>query len=192
MLVKRPPHPYTSRMTSIVLVLGALFGQQSESPWMISLKADDGTRRIVAYCDESDFDKDIFTVSEEKPWAGPRTTRTIRKKDVLGRYRPVKAELEAYFAEGWKANGGIQIDTPHGKRWVFEEEYKLAQRAAEMARANEAEKAVEIVPTEISETNSTEPAERTFSFGQLWGAHVAVLSLGLGLSGLVTWFLIIE
>lgn len=177
-------------MISTLLILAGLFAQQRETPWVIHLNDKDGTR-IVAYGDESDFEKDIFTVSEVKPWASSGSTRTLFKKDVKGHYPAGSAELAAYYAEGWKANGGIQIETPHGKQWVFEEEYELAQRAAEMASVKEEERAVSSPAKPVAAADPA-PVERSLGFGQLWGAHVAVLTVGLGLSVLVVWFLVLE
>lgn len=174
-------------MLRTILILTALTASTNDGPWVIHL--DDGTR-MVAYCDESDFEKDIFTVVEDKPWAEPVAPRTLFKKDVKGRYPVGSAELAAYYARGWQANGGIQIDTPHGKMWVFEEEYKLAQRAAQMAQANEPP--AETPPPAPASAAPAAPNDAGPAFGQLWGAHIAVLTLGLGLSGLVVWFLIIE
>lgn len=177
-------------MFSSFLILAAVLAQSNDVPFVILTNED----KIFAFGDESDFDKDIFVVREDKPWAMSVPQRSVFKRDVKGYYRPGAAELEAYYAQGWKANGGIRIDTSDGPMWVFEEEYNLAKRAAEMAEANEAEWRAALIqesPTR-DRAQSSLPDDAPRPFGQLWGAHVAVLTLGLGLSGLVVWFLILE
>ena len=100
-------------MIGLILIGSAVFAQPSETPWFINF--NDGSR-VVAYGDESDFDKTIFTVVEDTPWSEPGRTLPISKKDVKGHYRPTPVELESYYEAGWTAHDGIRIDTPHGAR----------------------------------------------------------------------------
>lgn len=179
-------------MGLLILLHALLISQAAQSPWVVHFQNGDRMDRVVGYCDESDFSKDIFTIREDKPWEGAPTPRTLYKRDVKDYYRPVPAELSKYYAEGWKANGGIEIDTRHGKTWVFEQEYELAMRAADMALMNEATvETASVTPHNVGNQPIPESSSG-FSFGQLWGAHIAVLTVGLGLSALVAWFLILE
>lgn len=190
MLVNGAARTYTeAAMLSTILLVAAILGQVEREPRAIVLK--DGTR-LTGFVDERDLSKTLVQVELDEPWAVAPETRTISGDQIQDHYVLTTVELGEYYRKGWTEHGGIEVETAHGAMWVFAEEAELAERAAAMARANEEAvlKTVEIGQGSGADTVAPEYAGP--GFGQLWGVHIAVLTLGIGLGGLAVWFLILE
>jgi hypothetical protein len=181
-------------MTASILILCALLTQSpDERPTRFVMQ--DG-RELAGFVDERDLDKTLFTITLDAPWLDTSDrTATIRKDQIKTSFPEPPVERGMRYDREWKNHGGVQITTTYGETvWVHGEDAELSRRARDLsAAARDAYEAslpeVEIAadPEKAAPASAPDPP-----FARLWGGHIAVLTIGLGLSALTVWFLLLD
>jgi hypothetical protein len=90
--------------------------------------------------------------------------------------------------QGWKTAGYVFVETPQGQHPVLKQEFELAQRAAAMARAVEAQATA--TPAALPQAAAAPPPE--LGLWQQWGMHLVIAVVGLSLTALVIKTLVLE
>lgn len=168
----------------LVAVAQAPVDVASLSPYMIRVRGEG--QPLYVLVDASTLDDVHFDAYLDEPWLGPLEERreSIQRSNVIDFAPQDPAPRRQRLKDGWEAHGGIQIDTPSGRRWVLKSEYDWAQKAVGIERAAYARPvAGEALDTTTPEAASEE-AERP-GFWALWGPHVGIVGGGLVLCGLV-------
>lgn len=121
----------------------------------------------------------------DEPWLPVEQRRLkLLRSDYEDFYPEVSSTRNRRIGEGWKAHGGVEVDTPEGRIWVHKEEYELAQRAEELAAAvYRDDTAASVQGAAPVEDASREP----LGFWAEWGIHVAIIGGTAVLIALVIW-----
>ena len=148
--------------------------------------------RIYGFVGEDEWDKPSLTVRIDEPWNGSVERRLLSRR-ITSKDRESRRARERRISQGWAENGGVEVETENGTRWVHKAEYELAMRTREMAgvidggASSETDRAVE------ARERESPPAENaTPRFLELWGKHLAVIAAAAALTILVVWTLILK
>ena len=148
--------------------------------------------RIYGFVGEDEWDKPSLTVKIDEPWNGSEERR-LRSSRITSKDKESRRARERRISKGWEENGGVEVETENGTRWVHKAEYELATRAREMAGvidagpSSETDRAVE-----AGQSESPPATDATPGFLELWGKHLAVIAAAAALSALVVWALILK
>lgn len=174
---------------TLLVILCALSQNAAKLPHIILM--NDGTTHY-GYVDQDDWNETIVPVEIDAPWlrVEERKTFKLSAAKIADHARESLPHYRRRMEEGWRERGGVLVQTPAGDVWVHGEEAKYAERAREWARDAE-DRRVQDIFNQASRS-STVTQTPTASLGELWGGHIAVLSVGLSLCGLAVWFLILQ
>ena len=138
------------------------------------------------------WDKLILTIRIDEPWNGNEELR-LPSSRIASKDPESRRARERRISDGWEKNGGIEVETETGKRWVHKAEFELAKRARDMAGITEMDERPDSGPTPdlIEPTNAPDPGI-TLGFFELWGKHLAVIALAAALAILVVWTLMLK
>ena len=190
-LVKRPVLDYTFFMLlAYSIILASLLAQADPDipgtmPYVFVMQAADGTTvRHYVLVDPDELAKDyksFLTVYSDEPWLPiDKRRQSIRRDDIVEHYPDIPSSRKRRLSEGWEAHGGIEVDTPDGKKWVFQEDYDFAQRATELAKAAYS---TPIRPTESPVFDqSKEEQPISVGFWKQWWLHGAIALATIALS----------
>lgn len=162
-----------------------------DMPWIIYIETE--ARWIAAFVDEKEFSRPRIGLELDEPWL-PSNERfiSIRRYDMTEEgedapYRETPTERKVRLDREWPLHGGVQLDTPLGKRWVLSSELDLARRAHEMADAT----SLTSGDAESGEGLAIQNPAR-LGFFSAWGVHIVVVLGAAVLIGLIVRFVLID
>lgn len=168
-------------LATVVISLSAI-AQDALEPYVFILKGSD--EAVYALVDPGDLKNGAYNVIIEEPWLRSTRVEMLRQRDVEEAYAEPPHTNSRRIKEGWKAHGGVEIETANGPQWVLQSELDLAQRSLDLAVEEQHVVATQAVETPIA---VGEPAEQTAGIVQWW-MHALVVVGALGASGLVVWW----
>jgi len=143
---------------------------------------------LYVLVDPQEFEKTFspfLSVSLNEPWLSlDEREQRIRRSDIQDPYPELSSTQARRIAEGWAAAGGVEVETPTGKKWVHEEEYELAQRAQSLAKSAYAEERPVRAQSAIAPLEASSPSP---DFFMRWGLHILIIMVTIALSAVVGW-----
>lgn len=165
-------------------------GPPDELPWRLMLK--DTGEVFYAFFEAEDWDSRQMRIKVllDEPWKSREDRAVFVVKanidqETMERERAWPRERR--IEEGWKAAGGILVETETGPDWVLASEWELAQEARRLAGVDE--RPAEEAPEEWVEDEAPVPEPGFFA---TWGPHLFIVVVAGGLSILVVWALLIR
>lgn len=192
-LVKQFATDYTFFMPLILIIAAAIHLGQAQpdttglKPYVFVARGDT-TKNLHALVDPKELAQTrnpFLNVILDEPWLPWDQHKTlIRRDDYEDPYPEVSSARNRRIRAGWQENGGIEVDSAEGLIWVHKEEYDLAKRADEIAKAAYADEAQpSMAPTESAQEEDVDP----LGFWAEWRMHVAIIGGAVVLTALVIW-----
>ena len=171
-----------------ILLLGQFdAGAAGMEPYVFVERGEEAGRLYVLV-EPEDLKRTVnpfIVVILDEPWLPIEQRRlNLRRSDFEDFYPELSSTRKLRIDEGWKAHGGVQVDTREGRVWVHGEEAEFARRAEEMAAAARGGETVVSAPAPGSVGDA---AREPLGFWMEWGVHAAIIAGAALLAAVVIW-----
>ena len=171
-----------------ILLLGQFdAGTAGMEPYVFVERGEEAGRLYVLVKHEAveQSPNPFIKVILNEPWLPiEQRRRNLRRLDFEDFFPEDSGPRKLRIGKGWKAHGGVQVDTREGLVWIHKEESEFARRAEEMAAAARGGETVVSAPATESAGDAT---REPLGFWMEWGVHAAIIAGAALLAAVVIW-----